>query len=98
MDTYAEDRGAAFYGGVQPSESLLYQQARHNAAIPRKFTPHGVNQQIVFSGTGSSAKDVARLTLGSTPISGSIPTSNGASARTNEQRRPFQSQFASADY
>lgn len=99
MDTYpAEDRAYAFHDGVRPSESIAYQQYRLNASVPRTFTPRGVNQQVAFSGIGWSARDVARLTLGATPISGSLPSSNGSSAATNEKRRPFQSQFASAQY
>lgn len=99
MDNYpAEDRGGAFYGGVQPSESLSYLHHRINARVPKMFTPNGVHQQISFSGIGSSATDMARLTLGSTPISGSLPTANGSSVATNEARRAYQSRFANAQY
>lgn len=97
-DFTPEDRGNAFSGGTVPSESFAYQQHRANAKVPRQFTPHGVNQQVAFSGVGMSARDMARLTIGATPISGSLPTSNGSSALTNEQRRPFQSRYVSASY
>lgn len=99
MNTFTpEDRGNAFTGGTAPSESLSYQQHRMNSAVPRSYKANGMNQQTTFSGVGSSARDLARLTVGATPISGSLPSGNGSSARTNEARRPFQSTLVGAQY
>lgn len=77
-----QDRNVAF------SEGLAGQQQKLNAG-PRGYKPNGTMQQLGYSGNGYSKKDKARQVLGSTALSGSLPTNNGSSADTAEAIRPL---------
>jgi hypothetical protein len=80
--TEAFGAGASGARGVAPPASLEAAQQQQNAG-PKTFTPNGTNMQIVGSGIGSSAKDAARMTIGG----GFLPTANGTSQESLDQRR-----------
>jgi hypothetical protein len=86
-----EDRNDAFSAGVSSSPTLQESAMRYNSQVPHAFQASGTNQQIAFSGIGSSSQDKKRQLLGGSPVSGSLPTANGFSADTYENKRPFLS-------
>ena len=51
------------------------------------FHPTGLNMQVMPSGIGSSDQDKGRMLLGG----GFLPTMNGSSSTSYQERRPFQS-------
>lgn len=79
MDGY-QNRNEAFGEGIPsgPSPGLNARQMRTNAAIPRRYIPQGVGQQINYSGNGMAEGDVkSRQLLGAGPLSGLMSTGNG---------------------
>lgn len=97
-DFTPENRGKAFGYGADADYALRARQQTINSRVPKAYAANGTNQQVGYSGNGWSASDAARLTIGATAVAGALPSSNGSSARTNEQRRPFQSKLAGLNY
>lgn len=70
-------------GPTEPA-SLQQRAQRFNSLNPSKFTPNGLNQQIMPSGNGMSAQDAQRITPG-----GMLKdVRNGASASTANKLTP----------
>jgi len=83
-------RNASFVAGrFGPSESsgLSQDQGKEQSLTPQGYRASGVNQQMAPSGNGSSAADAQRMTYGGAYV----PSSNGMSANTYEQKRPMLS-------
>jgi hypothetical protein len=73
--------------GPAPSPGLVQTQEKQSYSTPGAYRASGANQQITLSGNGNSTTDASRRTY-----SGSyLPTSNGISANTYEQKRPLLS-------
>lgn len=89
MDPAYQDRNQAFGQGVTEPPSLQTNQAQYNARVPQAWRPSGLNQQLSFSGIGSSDKDKQRLLLGGNPVAGFLPSTSGYGAQTYQNKRPF---------
>lgn len=69
--------------GPSETSSLKQRADRFNEQTPGKFNANGLNQQIMPSGNGMSARDASRITP-----SGMLPSQNGMSASTYGQIAP----------
>jgi hypothetical protein len=89
---YPMNRNEAFGQGLptSPSPGLNMRQMKANAAIPRRYVPQGVGQQMRYSGNGMSVTDKGRMLLGAGPMSGIMSTGNGMSADTADAVRQLQ--------
>jgi len=83
----AQSRQSEFSTGMKsgPTEPASLQQraARFNELNPGKFKPNGLNQQIMPSSNGMSAKDATRQTP-----NGMLENSNGMSDSTYSRLVP----------
>lgn len=77
----ASGRGEA----AEPS-SLDEDSAKYNAEVPRAYRPDSTLAQVTLSANGSSAIDAARQM----PDGQFLPTSNGASEKTNSSEMPLR--------
>jgi hypothetical protein len=77
--------GATTNTGTSPTEpaSLQARAQAFNSKTPGKFSPNGVNQQLLPSGNGMSQKDASRITP-----SGMLPSQNGSSQSTYGKLTP----------
>lgn len=63
--------------------SLMQSGQQFNMKDPNKFSPNGLNQQLLPSANGMSAKDASRQTP-----NGLLPSQNGMSASTYSKLIP----------
>jgi hypothetical protein len=91
MDQGTENRISAFGDGIYPP-SLQEKAAELNARQPRAFEPVSSLHQVIQSPNGMSAQDAPRRLLGGSML----PSSDGMSASTYEQKRPFLNPVMSA--
>jgi hypothetical protein len=88
--TQAFGEGHQGYGSpaLQQSEEKDNAEAPHSfGGVVPAFHPSGLNMQVMPSGDGSSEQDKSRILLGG----GYLPTSNGSSESSYQNRRPFLS-------
>ena len=73
--------------GAVPSPGLEEAQQRGEAATQRTWAAQGVGQQVMRSSNGIAADNADRMLLGG----GMLPSLDGISAGSYQQRRPFMS-------
>lgn len=74
-------------GVVLPSAGLEESQQRGEQATQRTWQAQGVGQQVMRSSNGIAADNADRMLLGG----GMLPSLDGISAGSYQQRRPFMS-------